>query len=715
MNHRSAIMGRMFLLLGLIFLLPAAIVMQILRLNVIEGEGLNKLWSSQAIEMIEIPAQRGSIFDASGSLLATNVVNYKVAVDPHAPGTTADQLSQVATVLSQHTARSASHYRNRISSASPRSRYIVLERSVTAQAYEDLRELGIRGVILEEEYRRNYNFGSLSAHALGFVNHNVDGMMGLESRYNDILKGANGLQQVRKDRQNRIFAYVGAPRKKPQQGHSIHTTLDAVIQAITEEELEAGVTRHRANYGTAIVMDPKTGAIKAMANYPTFDPNHPATIDSENRRNFAVSDIIEPGSTFKLVTAIAALEEGVVDFDEVFETPENGRKMIRGQVMRDHDPLGDMTFTEVMAKSSNIATSEIAMRIEPSKFYQYARNMGFGTPTNIDIPGELPGRLQRPYEWSGVTLPWMSIGYEVQATPIQLIQAYAAFANGGVMMRPYMVDRVTDEYGRVVEQTRPNQVRRIASKQTIDKLLPVFEQVVTEEGTAGWAAVEGLRIAGKTGTAQKLVDGRYQALYRASFAGFFPADDPKYVMLVILDEPRTSIYGGFTAGSIFKEVATRIAGLDEDIHRSMLPGTVADSGERVVPTVEGLNTEIAKSLLSRKSIPVRTSGRGSLVVEQSVEPGEKLNSGQVLKLSLADAEADSIPEGFARIPNLRGMNMRQATNLLISRGLEVETIGSGTIYTQFPREGDLMRQGRTVTVRGQARSLQQASQIVSNE
>ncbi|MCC5914754.1 MAG: PASTA domain-containing protein [Balneolaceae bacterium] len=715
MNHRSAIMGRMFLLLGLIFLLPAAIVMQILRLNVIEGEGLNKLWSSQAIEMIEIPAQRGSIFDASGSLLATNVVNYKVAVDPHAPGTTADQLSQVAGVLSQHTGRSASHYRNRISSASPRSRYIVLERSVTAQAYEDLRELGIRGVILEEEYRRNYNFGSLSAHALGFVNHNVDGMMGLESRYNDILKGANGLQQVRKDRQNRIFAYVGAPRKKPQQGHSIHTTLDAVIQAITEEELEAGVARHRANYGTAIVMDPKTGAIKAMANYPTFDPNHPATIDRENRRNFAVSDIIEPGSTFKLVTAIAALEEGVVDFDEVFETPEDGRKMIRGQVMRDHDPLGNMTFTEVMAKSSNIATSEIAMRIEPSKFYQYARNMGFGTPTNIDIPGELPGRLQRPYEWSGVTLPWMSIGYEVQATPIQLIQAYAAFANGGVMMRPYMVDRVTDEYGRVVEQTRPNQVRRIASKQTINKLLPVFEQVVTDEGTAGWAAVEGLRIAGKTGTAQKLVDGRYQALYRASFAGFFPADDPKYVMLVILDEPRTSIYGGFTAGSIFKEVATRIAGLDEDIHRSMLPGPVADSGERVVPSVEGLNPEIAKSLLSRKSIPVRTTGRGSLVVKQSVEPGEKLNSGQVLKLSLADAEADSIPEGFARIPNLRGMNMRQATNLLISRGLEVETIGSGTIYTQFPREGDLMRQGRTVTVRGQARSLQQASQIVSNE
>lgn len=715
MNHRSSIMGRMFLLLGLIFLLPTAILMQILRLNVIEGDGLRALWSSQAIESIPIPAQRGSIYDANGSLLATNIVNYKIAVDPHAPGTTLDQLDQVSQVLSRHTGRSASHYRNRITSASPRSRYIVLERSITVQAYEDLRELGVRGVILEEEYRRNYNFGSLSAHTLGFVNHNADGMMGLESRYNDVLRGSDGLQQVRKDRQNRIFAYVGAPQKKPQQGHSIHTTIDAVVQAITEEELEAGVKRHRAAYGTAIVMDPKTGAIKAMANYPTFDPNRPATIDSENRRNFAVSDIIEPGSTFKLVTAIAALEEGVVDFEEIFETPEDGRKMIHGQVMRDHDPLGDLTFTEAMAKSSNIATSEIAMRIDPGKFYQYARNMGFGTPSKIDIPGELPGRLQRPYEWSGVTLPWMSIGYEVQATPIQIIQAYAAFANGGILMRPYTVDRITDELGRVVEQNRPNRVRRIASQRTIDKLLPVFEQVVSEEGTAGWAAVDGLRIAGKTGTAQKLVDGRYQALYRASFAGFFPADDPKYVMLIILDEPRTSIYGGFTAGSVFKEIATRIAGLDDEIHRSMLQGQIAGSADRVVPRLEGLEADVAKRLLQSKNIPVRTSGRGALVAEQSVEPGDTLASDNILTLTLADAAADSIPEGFARIPDLRGMNMRQATNLLISRGLDIETVGSGTIYTQFPREGDLMRQGRKVTVRGLARPLQQASQMASNE
>ncbi len=715
MNERTAIMSRMFLLLGLLFLLPAAILLQIFRLNVIEGDGLRELWSAQAIDYISIPAQRGNIYDVNGSLLATNSVNYKVAVDPLAPTTTADQLNQVAAILSQHTGRSAAFYQNRIRSAPNRSRYIVLERSVSVNAYEDLRELGIRGLILEEEYRRNYNFGSLSAHVLGFVNHNIDGMAGIESRFNTLLKGRDGRQQVRKDRQNRIFAYVGAPQVRPAQGYSLHTTIDAYIQAITEEELEAGIQRHRAKYGTAIVMDPRTGAIKAMANYPTFDPNHPASIDSENRRNYAIADMIEPGSTFKLVTAIAAVEQGVVDFDEIFETPEDGRKMIHGQLMRDHDPLGDLDFTGVIAKSSNIATSEIAMRMKPDVLYQYARNMGFGTPANIDLSNESPGRLQRPYEWSRVTLPWMSIGYEIQATPLQLLQAYGAFANGGLMMRPYVIDKITDEFGNIIEKTRPSSVRRIARQSTIDKLLPVFEAVVSDSGTAGWASVDGLRIAGKTGTAQKLIDGRYQAAYRASFAGFFPADDPKYVMFVMLDEPSSSIYGGFTAGSIFKEIATRIAGLDSDIQKSMRRGEAIASEYRTVPSLEGLNRESASMLLSAHKLRARFSGSGTHVVEQVPAPGEKINGNTSLQVKLGTVDTDSIPDGFARIPNLRDLNMRQATSLLHSRGLNIETIGSGTIYTQFPREGDLMRKGRTVTVRGRARAMEQAATIASNE
>lgn len=710
MKERTSIMARMFILMGLILLVPFAILMQIFRVNVVEGDGLRDLWSSQAIDYISIPAQRGQIYDVNGSLLATNSVVYKIAVDPHFPGITRDNLKTIGTVLSQHTQRSPSFYANRINNAPSHSRYIVLERSITVQAYEDIRELGIRGVILEENYRRNYNFESLSAHVLGYVSHNIDGMTGLESIYNDKLKGSAGEQQVRRDRANRIFSYVGAPRKTPQQGLSLHTTLNSYIQAITEEELKEGVKRNNAKQGTAIVMDPRTGAIKAMANYPTYNPNHPASIDSENRRNFAVSDMMEPGSTFKLVTAIAAVEQGVVDFDEIFETPESGMLQIYGQWMRDHNPLGDLDFREVIAKSSNIGTSEIAMRIKPESYYQYARNMGFGTPTNIDLPNEIGGRLQEPYRWSGVTLPWMSIGYEVQTTPIQIIQAYGAFANEGMMMKPFIVSHLTDQYGNIVEEIKPTRVRQIAKKETIDRLLPVFKSVVTDSGTAGWAAVDGMEIAGKTGTAQKLVNGRYSTSYRASFAGFFPADDPKYVMLILLDEPKTSFYGGYTAGAVFKEIATRIAGLDSEVKRSIPLGRIAELEHKVAPKLTGLTEGGARELLSLQKTPFRTTGTGTHVVQQTPEPGEKIIKNTAITLVLGHTNSEKI-EGFVEIPNLRNMNMRQAASLLRDKGLNINMIGSGTIYNQFPLEGERMREGRTVTVRGKARSMEQVSQV----
>ena len=715
MEHRTSIISRMFILMGLLFLLPFAIGVQMVRVNLIEGEGLRELWNSQAIDTIEIPAQRGNIYDANGSLLATNSTVYKIAVDPFAPGTTRDDLENVGAVLSNHTQRPESYYRNKIATAPSNSRYIVLERSISVQAYEDVRELDIRGVILEEEYKRTYNFGTLSAHTLGYVNHNMDGMTGLEASYNKILKGKSGEQQVRRDRSNRIFAFVGAPRQQPQQGYSLHTTIDSYIQAIVEEELEAGIERHKAKHGSAIVMDPKTGAIKALANFPTYDPNSPAAATSENRRNFAISDMYEPGSTFKLVTAIAALEQDAVDFDEIFETPENGRLQIHGQWMRDHDPLGDLTFKETIAKSSNIATSEIAMRLDPKTYYQYARNLGFGTPTNVDLKNEVGGRLQKPFEWSGVTLPWMSIGYEVQATSMQLAQAYAAFANGGKLMKPYIVSHITDEYGNIKEKTSPSVVRKIAGEETIERLQPVFEAVVSDSGTAEWASVDGLRIAGKTGTAQKYIGGRYTANYRASFVGYFPVEEPSYVVLVMLDEPTTVYYGGVTAGSVFKEVAKRIAGLDESIRKSVTPGnTFVAVDSLVAPQLKGQPVESAKALLDRNGFVYKTSGEGNVVISQTPDASEKIARNSFVELQLGTMD-DFAEDGMITVPDLRDMNMRSATALLNDLGLNIERIGSGTIYNQFPLAGENMRPGRTVVVRGKARSMENVTQIAAQE
>lgn len=715
MKERNAILSRMFIVLGFILLIPCILGFQLIRINFMEGNALRDLWSKQAIDQISIPAQRGNIYDANGTLLATNAVDYKLAFDPKVPvngksGASDEEVQTLIRKLAAITPNSVSYYKDKIDSAPSRSRYIVLANNLSVLEKDQIKTLNIPGVILEENYRRKYTFGSLSAHALGFVNHESNGMIGLEAYYNEDLKGEDGVQQVRRDPFNRIFEYVGAPKKLPRNGYSLHTTIDAFLQAILEDELKTGVEKHLANYGTGIIIDPKTGAIKAMANYPTFDPNFPASTESENRRNFAISDMIEPGSTFKLVTAISAVEQEVVDFNEVFETPDNGEVVIHDLTLRDHDPLGDLTFQEVIQKSSNVATAEIAMRMKPKVFYQYVRNMGFGSSTNIDLVGESEGRLAKPYQWSLVTLPWMSHGYEIQTTALQIVQAYAAFANDGMMMRPYLVEKVEDKNGRIISEHEPVEIRKIAKKSTLNKLLPVFESVVTDSGTGNLAQVDGLRIAGKTGTAKKVVNGRYTNNYRGSFVGFFPVDDPKYVCFILLDEPKTTGYGGYTAAPIFRNVAMRIAGFDNDIQRNMNNSDGQELPIARVPYLKGLTPDQSELLLSQLNLPYDLFGKAGYVEQQEPEAGTFLPAGESIKLTLSEtympSDSANASKDLAKIPELRGMNMRQANSLLMELGLQSKMIGSGTVYAQFPKAGQLLRKGHSVTIRGKAKSLE---------
>lgn len=707
-SKNSAILNRMFIVFGLALLVPCAIGMQLFRINFIKGDELRKLWSKQAIDYISIPAQRGNIYDADGSLLATNSVAYKVAVDPKVKELTSSRIRQVCDTLAKFSNKTSYQYRKKIADAPGRSRYVVLNDNVTNKAYRALQELDIRGVLTKEKYERRYNFGSLASHTLGFVNHNMSGMTGLEKMYNGELGGEDGVQQVRRSRDGKIYSYIGAPRKQPQQGKSLHTTINSHIQSIIQEELKAGIDRTESSYGSAIIMNPKTGAIKALANYPTFNPNNPASLNSKNRRNFAISDMIEPGSTFKLVTAIAAVEQNKVKFDELFETPEDGTTQIHGQWMRDHDPLGTLSFPEVIQKSSNVATSRIAMRLSKDTFYQYARNLGFGTPTNIDLPSEEDGRLPKPYTWSKVTLPWMSIGYEVQVTPIQLAQAYAAFANGGTMIRPYLVERITDGKSNTVWQHSNVKVRQIAKTSTINDLYPVFRGVVSDSGTARRVQVKGLPIAGKTGTAQKFIDGQYRNEYRSSFVGFFPAQDPKYVGLIVLDGPNYPPYGGLSAGPIFRQAAKRIAGLDNEIEKEIIENESKNINLSYAPDLLNLSKKEATALLDKQDVSYTITGSGNQVSSQQPKPGASFKTGDELNIELSNSDTDTteIPKGYAIIPDVGGMSMRQANTIITERGFNTKMIRSGTVYRQFPRAGDSMKKGRTITIRGKAKSIE---------
>lgn len=723
-EFRGAIMGRMFVMLGILLLLPAALLVQLVRINFIEGEGLRQLWNKQAITEIAIPAERGNIYDRNGTLLATNTIDYRMALDPKVPGMTQAQIDSVLATLGRTTGKGKAYYQGILKDAPTRSRYVVLEKTMNSMQKEELANLGIRGVILEENYRRSYTFGSLAAHAMGFVNHEMKGRIGLESHYDKELRGVDGVQQVRKDAFQRVFEYVGAPKKLPIEGYDLHTTIDASIQAILEDELQVGVQRYQANYGTGIIMNPTTGEILAMANYPSYDPNVPGDINEENRRNFAIADMVEPGSTFKLVTAIAAVEQGVIEDGELFETPEDGAVHIHGLTLRDHDPLGTMNFEEVIQQSSNVATAEIAMRLDNDTFYQYARNLGFGTPTHVDIAGEESGRMAKPFEWSLVSLPWMSHGYELLSTPLQTTQAYAAFANRGDLMRPYLVKEITNSNGQVVEQFQPTRIRRVAKATTLDKLYPVFESVVSDSGTGDLAQIPGLRIAGKTGTAKKVVNGMYSNRYRGSFVGFFPVDAPQYVLYIMLDEPKPVGYGGYTAGPIFKQVALRIAGLDQDLQQQLVQRDNNNNTFAIAPSLLGLSPEQAGDLLESLYIPYDIEGEGEWVVKQHPAPGDTLFTKKRLQLqihpksglinphkdsqtALKVAETNEIER--IELPDLRGMSMRTAHSMLAELGLKTQRIGSGTIYAQFPLAGEFTRPGRTVTLRGKARSFEQIS------
>ena len=723
-EFRGAIMGRMFVMLGILLLLPAALLVQLVRINFIEGEGLRQLWNKQAITEIAIPAERGNIYDRNGTLLATNTIDYRMALDPKVPGMTQAQIDSVLATLGRTTGKGKAYYHGILKDAPTRSRYVVLEKTMNSMQKEELANLGIRGVILEENYRRSYTFGSLAAHAMGFVNHEMKGRIGLESHYDKELRGVDGVQQVRKDAFQRVFEYVGAPKKLPIEGYDLHTTIDASIQAILEDELQVGVKRYQANYGTGIIMNPTTGEILAMANYPSYDPNVPGDINEENRRNFAIADMVEPGSTFKLVTAIAAVEQGVIEDGELFETPEDGAVHIHGLTLRDHDPLGTMNFEEVIQQSSNVATAEIAMRLDNDTFYQYARNLGFGTPTHVDIAGEESGRMAKPFEWSLVSLPWMSHGYELLSTPLQTTQAYAAFANRGDLMRPYLVKEITNSNGQVVEQFQPTRIRRVAKATTLDKLYPVFESVVSDSGTGDLAQIPGLRIAGKTGTAKKVVNGMYSNRYRGSFVGFFPVDAPQYVLYIMLDEPKPVGYGGYTAGPIFKQVALRIAGLDQDLQQQLVQRDNNNNTFAIAPSLLGLSPEQAGDLLESLYIPYDIEGEGEWVVKQHPAPGDTLFTKKRLQLqihpksgllnphkdsqtALKVAETNEIER--IELPDLRGMSMRTAHSMLAELGLKTQRIGSGTIYAQFPLAGEFTRPGRTVTLRGKARSFEQIS------
>ena len=677
MKAKDQIQKRVYGMLGVLSLLPLLVAGQVLRLYVAEGPELRAQGERQANTGIDIPAMRGALLDRAGRTLAVNAPRYDVALDPTVVGFR-EQAGWFYEQLAALTRTSASALRQKVEGRSS-PQYVGLYRNLSERQKEEVEGWDVPGLLLTPTFARRYNYGETAAHVLGHVSSDEQGLAGLEKQYDDFLRGEPGWRALKRDRRGLVKAFVGGTVIEPKHGQHLVLTLDLIRQTVLEEELARGVAEAGATWGTAIAMDPHTGAILAMANVPTYDPNRPSAFRTAARRNHAITDRIEPGSTFKLVTAAAAVESGLVRMGDPVETGD-GWAVFRGRTMKDTHAHGTIPFTDVIALSSNVGTAKTAARMKPGLLYQYARNFGFGQPTWIDLPGEVGGLLKKTRRWSGTTLTTMSIGYEVDVTPLQMLTAYAAFANGGLLMRPYVVQERRDVTGNVLWRAEPDSIRRVIEPETAAELLPAFEKVV-EAGTATEAQIEGLPIAGKTGTARKVKDGSYSAgAYRSSFVGFFPADDPKVAMIVVMDEPETSAYGGVVAAPVFQRTAQRWIGTFPDVARRVAPV------EPLPPT--------------SPDVPVQVAAAPSASI---IEAGARLRQTDVAAGSdaadLASGETIQTDPPPATMPDLTGLSARQAVFWLRALGADVEVEGRGAVTEQAPEAGEPLPERALLTCR----------------
>lgn len=671
----------MYVVLTVLAGVPLAIAVQMTVLYGTDGPELREQGERQARAVREIPAMRGSIRDANGRPLAVNTARYEVAVDPTIEGF--DRRSdEFFDRLSEISARSAASLRRMVERRAS-TEYVQLLRDVSEETRDTLAALDVPGLILEPRFDRHYVYGRVGAHLLGHVDTDLRGLSGLELAYDEHLRGTPGRRAMRRNRYGLLRARVGGQITRPQHGQQLELTVDLVRQSILEDELAQGVRRTGAEAGLAVAMNPQTGAVLGMATMPRYDPNRPSAFAKARRRNRVVTDQFEPGSTFKLVTAIAAIEQGAIGLRDSLETG-NGWTVFHGKTMQDVHAHGTITFAEAVVVSSNVGIAKTAMRLHPEVLYQYARNLGFGQRTGVGLPGEVDGLLKEPQRWSGTTQPWMSIGYEVQVTPIQLLTAYSALANGGRLMQPYVVARRSDMRGNTVWEAEPTMIRRAFERETARALKPVFQRVV-EEGTATRAQVEGMRVAGKTGTAHKVVDGSYSSGARASFVGFFPVEEPRVALLVMLDEPSVSNYGGVAAAPIFRRIAERWVGTYPDLAGRIAARSSRSPGDSVtVPELTGRPVASAVRLLRTRGLTSEVSGPVDVartVAVQRPAAGVRIPGGAEIRLDVAGSDSNGT------VPDLRGLPSREAVRWARTRDLQITVRGDGIVTAQSPSPG----------------------------
>jgi len=647
-SWRQTLRQRLFAVAVLFFAWVAAIEGRLVYLQVMRHDDYIARAESQQNRTIEIPAPRGDLLDRNGHILAWSVAADSVYVVPSEIAE-ADRPKVVDALCRSLATCDAGLRANIAEKLRKKKAFAWVRRQITPEEKRRIAALELDGVSFIKESRRFYPNGSVAAHALGWVNLDNAGLGGIELSYDKEISGTPGKALVQTDARHHVFSRTERP---PQSGANVELTIERSMQYIVEQELKAGVAEHRAQGGTAMIMDPWTGEILALANEPTFNPNAASLTDPVAFRNRAVEDTYEPGSTFKTVTASAALDEHIVEPGDMFDVSQGFIMIGPSRKVRDTHPNGVLSFTDGIVKSSNVLAIKVGFKVGADRMARYVRRFGFGQRLLPDLKGESPGIVWRNYTDSA--LASVSMGYQVGVTPLQMLSAVSSIANGGQLMQPHLVRAI--QRGGIRTVVLPKVIRRTVSADTAARLTTIMEAVV-ERGTGKTAQVEGYTIAGKTGTAAKLIDGVYsKQKYNASFVGFFPSRKPRFAMIVVIDSPSTGpYYGGLVAAPVFKRIAQALVPLvgvprtfgapptvlvthrDESAavpaKLEILPAPPTGPAD-VVPDLRGLSGREALRRLVQLGVSPRLSGDG-FVVEQRPEAGTPLGDAADYELHLA--------------------------------------------------------------------------------
>ncbi len=680
-----------------IVLLWLSLAVRIGAIQIMDHDKLSESAQNQSRANVTLKSSRGCIFDTNGVQLAINLESASYGLRSSA----VENPGETARILSDAIGISSAHIRSMMASDKT-FQWIVRQAERSVMNKIDTADLA--GIEKISNVKRYYPLGMVASQIIGYTDVDDKGIEGCEYYFDSKLAGKNGRSVAKRDARQRLTPTFETPIIEPQNGSDLFLTLDWRIQEIAEEELVAAVEKWNAVSGGAIVMDTGTGDILAMANVPRFDPNDPEYFDKRKfnpkfRKNRLATDMIEPGSTFKIVPFVEALESGVINEKDLINC-ENGQFKIGRHTIHDSHEMGVVPASEVLIHSSNIGTVKITQKIGEKKLYERARLMGFGEITGFDMLNETPGQLLDPREWSKMSLPTISFGQGISVSSLQIALAYAAIANGGMLLSPKIVKAIRTD-GEIQSMTK-TEIRRAMKRETAARLTDLLCKTV-ESGSGFNAAIPGIRIGGKTGTAQKVIEGvkgYAPGLYLSSFIGFIADRDPKILCYVIIDSPKGLHYGSQVAAPVFKNIMTRTLNIGGKTWANRIADAEAVSTDHYetipVPDFRGTDIKTAVGDLYEIGFDTIVVGDSTQVVRQFPLPGAKLHVGD--KVTLYSNVVTSGNRSSIEVPDLKGKSLRAAVQYLDQLNLKVEISGSGIVESQSPKAGTVVEYGTVCSI-----------------